>query len=59
MCSNCGTALEIFEDGKSIGKGYSPFTAEKYHIHTESSVPTANDKDKSRPVKKKRHINQE
>ncbi len=29
-CSICGTALQIYLDGKKISDGYSPFTAEKY-----------------------------
>ncbi|GAG11728.1 unnamed protein product [marine sediment metagenome] len=39
----CGAALGIFEDGKKIGEGYSPFTAEKYSIDQPSSVPTPSD----------------
>ena len=43
-CSLCGSALEIFEDGKIISKGYSPFTAEKYHINVPPNVPTPSEK---------------
>ena len=39
-CSMCGAALEVFEDGKKISEGYSPFTAEKYYIDMPSNVPT-------------------
>ena len=43
-CSNCGAALEIFEDGKRISTGYSPFTAEKYSIDQPPNVPTPSEK---------------
>ena len=39
-CSMCGAALEIFEDGKKISEGYSPFTAEEYRIKGPTNVPT-------------------
>jgi len=42
----CGAALEIFEDGKKIFEGYSPFTAEEYHIKPPPNVPTPSDKTK-------------
>jgi len=29
-CPKCGTALEIYRDGKHVSRGYSPFEAEKY-----------------------------
>jgi len=45
-CSMCGAALEIFEDGKRLSEGYSPFTAEKYSIDQPSNVPTPIDKAK-------------
>ena len=28
-CPKCGTGLEIMEDGKHIGSGFSPFTADQ------------------------------
>ncbi len=31
-CSRCGTALKIYEDGKIVAEGYSPFTAEEYFL---------------------------
>ena len=31
-CSNCGAALELYEDGKRLATGYSPFTADKYTL---------------------------
>ena len=41
MCSNCGAALEIYQDGKRIPGGYSPFTAEKHTVNLPtSSSPT-------------------
>ena len=45
-CAICGAALEIFKDGKKMSEGYSPFTAEKYHINQPTNVPTFNDKTK-------------
>jgi len=49
-CSNCGAALEIYEDGKRIATGYSPFTAEKYSINLPADATTAKDKeDKGHP----------
>jgi hypothetical protein len=32
-CSDCGAALEIFEDGQLISKGYSLFAAEKHSVN--------------------------
>ena len=32
ICGHCGSGLEIFRDGLSIGISYSPFTAAKYEI---------------------------
>jgi hypothetical protein len=46
-CSNCGAALEIFEDGKRIATGYSPFTAEKYSINLPANQPPPRDKVKN------------
>jgi len=48
MCGNCGTPLEIFEDGKKISDGYSPFTAEEYKIASSQNdaVPDKKPKDK-------------
>ena len=31
-CPKCGSALAIYEDGKLVAKGYSPFTADKYSL---------------------------
>ncbi len=42
-CSMCGAALEIFEDGKKISDGYSPFTAEEHSIIQPPNVPTSSD----------------
>jgi hypothetical protein len=44
MCVLCNVGLEIFEDGKRISEGYSPFNAEKYSIDQPSNVPTPSDK---------------
>ena len=46
-CSNCGAALEIFEEGQRISKGYSPFTAEKYSINLPANAPPSRDKVKN------------
>ncbi|MDP3879308.1 MAG: hypothetical protein Q8Q07_03245 [Dehalococcoidales bacterium] len=42
-CSVCGAALEIFEDGKKVSEGYSPFTAEKYFLGRPHNVPSPGD----------------
>jgi hypothetical protein len=39
-CSNCGAALEIFEDGKRIATGYSPFSADKYSVKAPDTTPS-------------------
>ncbi len=35
-CPKCGTALEIYDEGRLISKGYSPFTAEKHIVDLTS-----------------------
>lgn len=37
-CSNCGAALIIYENGKRVAEGYSPFTAEKYFLNLPGNV---------------------
>jgi DNA-directed RNA polymerase subunit RPC12/RpoP len=37
-CGKCGAGLTIYEDGKKILDGYSPFTAEEYKL--KSANPT-------------------
>jgi len=39
-CPQCGTPLEITENGQPAGQGYSPFTAEEYVIRPPAKVPT-------------------
>ena len=53
-CANCGAALKIYENGKLVSEGYSPFTAEKYSINLPSNVnePKTNERN---GVKDKRH----
>jgi len=46
MCANCGTAIEVFEDGKKISDGYSPFTAEEYQIDTSQNAPIPSEETK-------------
>jgi len=45
-CPRCGASLEIYENGKLIARGYSPFDAPKYVIKTKESItptdPTSN-----------------
>ncbi len=43
-CSTCGASLEIYQDGKKVSEGFSPFTAEKYSLNKHPNVPTAIDK---------------
>ncbi len=45
-CPTCGAAFEIFENGKRLSEGYSPFTAKKYSINRPPNVPTTSDKSK-------------
>ena len=45
-CAICGAALEIFQDGKKVSEGYSPFTAEEYSIGNSGDVPVSGDKTK-------------
>ena len=37
MCSNCSAALTIYQDGKRISEGYSPFTAEEHTVNMPKS----------------------
>jgi len=37
-CSNCGAALELYEDGKRLATGYSPFTADKYTLKSPDAA---------------------
>ena len=46
MCVLCNVGLEIFEDGKRISEGYSPFTAEEYSPDVPPSVPTPSEETK-------------
>ncbi|KTB48782.1 hypothetical protein [Dehalogenimonas alkenigignens] len=39
-CARCGTGLQITRDGKPLGTGYSPFTAEKESVPGPSTTPT-------------------
>ncbi len=40
-CPKCGAALDIYEEGKHVSKGYSPFTAEEHTVNLPtSSSPT-------------------
>ena len=43
-CPKCGIALDIYEEGKYVSEGYSPFTAEKYVIDLPNNVPPPPDK---------------
>ena len=42
-CPLCGTGLDIYENGKLVSKGYSPFTAEKYVITPPALIPEASE----------------
>jgi hypothetical protein len=47
FCTKCGTGLNIYEDGKLIGKGFSPFSAQKLIIDLPSKkVPIDEPKSK-------------
>jgi len=43
-CPKCGAALEIYEEGKRVSQGYSPFTADKYVIDLPAGSKPARDK---------------
>jgi len=51
-CSICGAALVIYEDGKKVSEGYSPFTAEEYSIDQPPGVPTPSEKGVPTPSEK-------
>ena len=42
-CPKCGVALEVTVNGHRF-KGYSPFTAERYHVDVPDNVPSSGDK---------------
>jgi ribosomal protein S27AE len=37
-CANCGAALIIYENGKRVSEGYSPFTAKEYLLNFPDKV---------------------
>ncbi len=41
-CPNCGTGFDLYEDGKLIGRGFSPFTAPELIIRPPR-VPSEED----------------
>lgn len=45
-CPKCGVGLQLFSDGKSVGEGYSPFTAEKLTV-VPPAVPEEERKSKA------------
>ena len=53
VCSKCGAALEIFQDGKLISVGYSPFTAEKYVIKQPTQAELSQHERKNASTKDK------
>ena len=38
-CPKCGAGLIIIENGKHIGSGFSPFTADKINIKSKDDNP--------------------
>jgi len=48
-CAKCGTGLDIYEGGKLVAKGYSPFTAEKYIIGNPPTVPSKEESPDAKP----------
>ena len=38
-CPKCGAGLEIIEDGKHVGSGFSPFTADEIDIKQKDKTP--------------------
>jgi hypothetical protein len=45
-CPKCGVGLEIIKNGRRVGTGYSPFTAEKYSINLPDNVSPVPDEEK-------------
>ena len=37
-CPSCGAGLEIIENGKHVGSGFSPFTAERIDIKPKDNI---------------------
>jgi hypothetical protein len=54
-CSDCGAALIIYENGKPVSDGYSPFTAERYLLNLPAEVDKSKIKAKNRTRSKKHH----
>jgi hypothetical protein len=54
MCDKCGVGLEITEDGRAVGKGYSPFEAEEYVVKAPPGSTTAQEKDEEKEKEKDR-----
>jgi len=50
MCDKCGAGLEISEDGRLLGTGYSPFSAQEYVIKPHP-VPDSSHQDKDKDKK--------
>ena len=51
-CDKCGVGLEIFEGGRRIDKGYSPFAAEKYLIDQSHDLSAPKDKENKGKARK-------
>ena len=45
MCNKCGSELEIIKNSEKL-PGYSPFTAEEYHMDQAAKDPSSISKDK-------------
>lgn len=48
MCDKCGVGLEITENGRALGTGYSPFSAEEYILKPHPASPISQDKEKEK-----------
>ena len=49
-CSKCGAGLLITDDSRTVSKGYSPFTADRYFINKpeRSKSPHEAEKDNNK-----------
>ncbi len=51
-CHKCGAGLEITENGRRIGTGFSPFTADKYLPKPPEKVPKSEEQNEEKGMEK-------
>ena len=52
-CPKCGSGLEIIEDGKRIGSGFSPFTADQLNIKPKDKTLKIKEQVEDKDIKEK------